>query len=323
MSQPWKWKSLVFSASLLWIVGIIVWPNPTNIRLDHGNDLKNAAAGEGLYKSELTEAGFGLLGVRFFESTAGKPSWNIRSEFAELHRKQGNYAFMKKVTADFFAGQSGNTIHTISDYGRSHFDTRVVELEGNVVVRSHQGYRFTMNRLDYEGGPRRFRTNDAVEMAGPDVENPSIYLNGVGLDALLDAERFTFKKNTKARRRLSNNEWIRIQSRSGDFTPTSERATFSGNVKAVLPQLQVESDRLEMSVGSAQGEVLKADGHVVLYHKNRRATSKRADIEIANDKVILEGDASIVADDNELKGRRITLYTDEDRVEVEQAEGNL
>lgn len=314
---------LLWVASTLWVLAVFLWPVPTNLRVQREVELQPTSVGEGLYKSEITEANFGLLGVRFFESAAGRRSWRIDSDFAELHRNKGNYAYMKGVKADFFSGATDNIIKTKSDYGRSHFDKRLVELEGNVVVRSQLGYRFTMNRLDYHGRIRHFRSNDTVQMSGPSVDRPDMYVTGTGLDGNLENENFIFKRNTRARRRLSTDDWIRIQSVSGEFQPSSQRAVFTERVKAQLPQLSVESDRLEMNIGDTRNELLKATGHVVLYHKNRRGVSERADIEIGNDKVILEGRASIKEEDNELTGRRITLYTSEDRVEVEQAEGNL
>lgn len=132
----------------VWALALILWPVPSNLRSwDSQGDgpRQTASAGEGLYKSELTEANFGLLGVRFYESMGTRRSWNIRSEFAELHRQEKNYAFMKRVDADFFAINSGNVVHTKSDYGRSYFGKRMVELEGNVIVNSAKGYRFLMN----------------------------------------------------------------------------------------------------------------------------------------------------------------------------------
>jgi LPS export ABC transporter protein LptC/lipopolysaccharide transport protein LptA len=318
--QRWVLK-FRYAPAVFWTIAVVLWPIPINLRLAREPEMHAVSSGEGLYKSDLTQANFGLLGVRFFESNGAVKSWAIRSEFAELHRQKENYAFMKNVDADFFS-QSGNVVHTKSDYGRCHFAKHQVELEGNVMVTSQQGYRFTMKRLDYDSGTRHFRTADLVHMRGPDPEKPDMFLTGVGMDADLNQETFLIKRNTQSRRRLSTNEWIRIQSVTGEFRPQTNRAVFNDRVRAILPALTVESDRLEMNIGT-DGELLRASGHVVLFHKNRRGRAERADIEVANDRVVLEGKASIESEDNELKGRRITLYTDEDRVEVEQAEGNL
>ncbi len=321
------WRAKVsYGAAGLWTFALVLWPVPSNLRSGLEGERLTASAGEGLYKSQLTQANFGLLGVRFYESIDGAPSWNIRSEFAELHRQKENYAFMKTVNADFFSGASRNVVRTQSDYGRSHFGKRLVELEGNVIVQSEKGYRFTMDRLDYDSAGHQFHSDDTVNMTGPDVNAPEMFLTGTGLDADLNEDSFLVRKNTRARRRLSTKEWMRIQSRQSIFHPDSQKAIFIDRVRAVLPTMSIESDRMEMNVGGQGGEMLKAIGNVVLHHKNRKGHSEIADIEIANDKVILQGNrvpATIVGEDSELKGRRITLYTDEDRVEVEGAEGSM
>ncbi len=321
------WRTRVtYGAAALWTFALVLWPVPSNLRSGRDGERLTASAGEGLYKSDLTQANFGLLGVRFFESNEGQPSWNIRAEFAELHRQKENYAFMKTVNADFFSGASRNVVRTQSDYGRSHFNKRLVELEGNVIVQSEKGYRFMMDRLDYDSGGRKFHSDDVVNMSGPDVAAPEMFLTGTGLDADLNDDSFVVRKNTRARRRLSTKEWMRIQSRGSIFHPDSQQAVFIDRVRAVLPNMSIESDRMEMNVSGEGGEILKATGNVVLYHKKRKGRSEIADIEIANDKVILQGNrqpATIVGEDSELKGRRITLYTDEDRVEVQEAEGSM
>ncbi len=321
-TPPSRSRMVAQVLAAFWGLSLILWPVPSNVGSSDG-ERDTASTGEGLYKSELTEANFGLLGVRFYESSGTRRSWNIRSEFAELHRQDKNYAFMKTVDADFFALNSGNIVHTKSDYGRSYFGKRMVELEGNVIVNSAKGYRFLMNTLDYDGATHRFKSNDEVSMTGPNPDKPDMFLTGTGLDADMADETFVVKRNTRSRRRMGKNDWIRIQSARGEFHPETQRAVFTGKVRAQLPNLTIESERLEMNVGDPANEILKADGRVRLVHKDRKGRAKKADIEIGNDKIVLSGDAEISGGDNDLKGSRITLHTDEDSIEVEQAEGSL
>lgn len=315
-------KTVQSICTFLWVLAVVLWPVPVNLRMERAGESQSSSAGEGLYKSEITQASFGLLGFRFYETAGAEPSWNVRSEFAELHREKENYAFLKNMDVDFFS-QPGNVIRTKSDYGRCHFDRRLVEMEGNVAMQSAQGYRFTMKKLDFDSANRQFHTNELVHMRGPNIERPDMFLTGVGMDADLNSENFQIRRNTQSRRRLSNSEWINIQSVKSEFRPRANRAIFNQRVRATMPSLTIESDRLEMHTGDARNELLRASGRVVLLHKKLRGKSNFADIEIGNDRIVLEGQASVQSDDNSLKGNRITLYTDEDRVEVEQAEGSM
>ncbi len=85
--------------AFIWAAIILFWPLPSNKTSDR-EDLRMAAAGEGLYKASPSSAQFGILGFNFYETKEGKKSWYIRSNLAELHRNE-NYAFLQDVTAEF------------------------------------------------------------------------------------------------------------------------------------------------------------------------------------------------------------------------------
>lgn len=297
-----------------------VWPRSVSeLTQDESNQIHRS--GEQLYKTSLTQAPFGLLGVSFYETDNGKKRWNIRSKFAELHRKE-NYAFMKAVNADFYAGQTGNIVYTQSDYGRSPFDKQRVELEGNVSIRSRRGYLFEMERLNYDGVSHEFTTDEPVHMKGPEVERPSMFLKGTGLVGNIDRERFLVKKNVTARRQLKSSEWLTVASRTGEFFTEEQRALFTGKVKSQLPKLYLESDSLDLVMEESQ-ESLAARGNVVLKRKDTMGKADSAFLEIGSSKIVLEGSARVDSKENVITGKKITLFTDEDRIEVEGAEGKV
>src|SRR5580765_4248159 len=128
VSVTWA-KALLYLLAGGWVIGIVLWPKSSNLTPFLENPHERGA-GEGLYKASLTSANFGLLGVHFYESTAGKKHWEIRSRFAELHRKE-NYVYLQHVDAEFFAQKTGNVVFTKSDYGRSQIDQNIIDLEGN------------------------------------------------------------------------------------------------------------------------------------------------------------------------------------------------
>ncbi len=283
--------------------------------------MRQTENGEGLYKSSLTRANFGLLGVRFYESVAGRKRWNIRSRFAEMHRKE-NYAFLEEVNADFFAEKTGNVVVTRSDYGRSLIDKNMVDLEGNVVIRSKRGYRFNMEKLRYHGEDHHFTSEDPVQMKGPDVERPTMILRGTGLWADVDNEHFKLKRNVAAQKKMSTKEWIKINSRMGEFFTEEQHAIFTGKAHAILPTAEIDSDVFEIAITNDR-ESLTANGNVRLVNRDRIGRAESAFLEVGTGKIVLEGKAQIDSKGNLIEGRRITLYTDDDRIEVEGAEGKV
>lgn len=302
---------------VVWIALLWFWPRETN-ELSGDSPLEKSL-GEGLYKSSLTEANFGLLGVDFYETSRGKKHWNIRSEFAELHRKE-NYAFMKVVTAKFYSANSGNVVRADSDYGRSWFERDEVHLEGNVLVKSQRGFEFTMDRLNYLGETREFLSKDTVHMKGPDVAKPEMYVQGVGMRASVDREHFRLLSQVRARKRMSTADWMRIVSRRGEFFTDEQRAVFDGSVKSRMPQVSLDSDHLEITFEDNY-EVLNASGDVELRNRGRVGRAEQARIELGGDEIVLEGKARVEHKGNEIQGSRIVLYTNDDRIEVEKARG--
>lgn len=280
---------------------------------------------EEIYASQLAKAPFGLLGVNFYESFQGKKRWNIQSRFAEMHRKE-NYAFMEDVNADFFSDRTGNRVHTKSRYGRSRLDQQKIELEGDVSIHSKRGYLFEMDRLNYDGTSHEFSSEDPVSMKGPSVAQPQMTLNGQGLLGNIDTEHFLVKKNVVAQRRLKSAEWLKITSRSGEFFTEEQRAVFVGKVRAAMPRLSIDSDIFELSINEEK-EAILARGNVTLRQKQMVGTADSAGMEVGSSRLVLEGNARIDSKNNEksseIRGRRIVVYTDEDRIEVESAQGSV
>jgi len=313
-------KPFLIAASIAWGALIVLWPLGSNL-VSSRFDARQLIYGQSLYKSSLTSAGFGMLGANFYESNEGTKRWNIRSQFAELHRKE-NYAFMQEVDAEFYANHTGNTVLTKSDYGRSYLDKNLVDLDGKVLIQSKRGYRFTMEHLTYHGDQHYFDSKDQVLMKGPVAEAPTMQLRGTGMWADIDHEHFLMKHRVSALRRLKTNEWLHTQSNTGEFFTDEQHAIFRGAAHTVMPDIILDSDDLDLNIKDDTESIL-AQGHVVLHNKDRLGHAEQAAIVVGTNRIELEGKARVDSKGNVITGDKITLYTDDDRVDVEQAEGRV
>lgn len=270
----------------------------------------------------LTRANFGLLGVHFFESSKNAKRWDIQSEFAELHRTE-NYLFLKQVTADFHAERTGNVVRTTSEHGRSFLDKNEVILDGNVRILSRSGYEFLLNTLNYDGDRHEFSSPDNVSMQGPGVTRPTMVVRGTGLLADIDREHFFLGKRVTARKRVKSDAWMHIRSSQGEFFTQEQKAVFTGRVESkVPPGLIIRSDLMQM-VSRSDHELMEARGNVSLVFKDKTGQAEQAFFEAGGDRVILEGNARVESKKSEVSGKRIVLYTMDDRVEVTQAQGRI
>ncbi len=214
-------------------------------------------------------------------------------------------------------------MQTTSRYGRSLIDRHLVELEGDVQIHSRKGYLFQMDRLNYDGTDHELYTDDPVQMKGPDVDHPTMFLKGIGLHGQIDEEHFVLHKNVSAQRKLSKGtSWLRIYSAAGEFFTDDQRSRFTGGVRSYLPDMELQSDLQELTVAKQQ-ESMSAKGNVVLKSRDRIGRADSAFIEIGGNKIILEGRARVESKNNHVTGRRMVLYTDDDRIEVEQAQGKV
>lgn len=313
-------KPAALALTAAWFALLVLWPKPSNQMLAR-ESVEEENTGEGLYKSKITNANFGLLGVQFYESNQDVKRWHILSNFAELHRKE-NYAFLKEVTANFFAVKTGNAVVTKSDYGRSWTEKDLVELEGNISIESKKGYYFTMDKLNYDSKSHEFSTEDSVNMRGPNRNAPSMLLKGTGLSADIDEEHFILKRNVTAHKRLKKKEWMIVHSNSGEFFTNESRAIFLSKVKATLPKAVIRSDILEIQ-GDDGEESIEARGGVVLKSRDRTGYAENAYIEVGGNKITLEGKARVESKDTKTHGRRIVMYSDDDKIEVTEAKGEV
>jgi len=305
--------------TLTWLVLVLFWPRPTD-QPTAESPLVPSKTGEGLYKSVSTKANFGLAGVRYYESARGVKHWHIESKFAEIHRKE-NYAFLTDVMAEFFAKTTGNIVTTHSDYGRSWDDKNLIELEGHVTIQSKNGYLFEMDKINYNSNHHEFTSEDFVRMKGPNVAKPVMFLSGVGLQADIDREEFLLQKKVSAEKKMKGSGSLKILSDSGQFFTNESRSVFMGNVNARMPATSITCDVFELSMDE-EDETVAASGNVFLKNRGRIASAESALIELNGTEIVLEGRARIDSEDNRIEGRRIKIYTDDDRIDVEEATGS-
>jgi LPS export ABC transporter protein LptC len=314
-------KQRITGLIFLWAFGLLLWPTSVNPQKEIDLESPRLKTGEGLYKSMATKANLGLAGVRYYEASPGRKHWHIESRFAELHRKE-NYAFLTEVRAKFFAKNTGNVVLTQSDYGRSWNDKNLIELEGHVKIESKKGYLFEMDKMNYNSRYHEFTSEDRVEMRGPDTENPSMFLSGIGLQADIDKEQFLLKRKVSAERKMKGTGTLKITSQVGQFFTDESRAVFIEKVKARMPLTSIECDVFELSMDGSN-ETVTATGNVTLKNRGRIASAESALIELNGTEVILEGKARIESDENRIEGKKIKIYTDDDRIDVEEASGSL
>jgi LPS export ABC transporter protein LptC len=115
----------------------------------------------------------------------------INADSATFLKKENQARFdrirMKLIQPD------GKVYELTADRGKLKTDLKDVEIEGNVLIVSNRGDRFTTGRLDYSDKERKISTEDVVTF-----HNPRFQVTGQGMIILLKSDQVTLVRNVKA-----------------------------------------------------------------------------------------------------------------------------
>ena len=139
-----------------------------------------------------SSADMGLKEVRLTEVKAGNRQWEIKAKSAQYF-KDKNLALLTEVEAVFFA-KDGRQFSVRGDSARFNTDTKEVQIEGNIVAKSSEGYELRTNSVKYSQDSHRISTSDEVA-----ISSSTLALSGKGMVIDLDGEKFYLLGGVQAR----------------------------------------------------------------------------------------------------------------------------
>jgi LPS export ABC transporter protein LptC len=129
-----------------------------------------------------------LKSVQFVENAPEGKLWELTANTAK-YMKKNEYALLDKVHILFFDKERGVMTLT-SQKGKLFVESKDIEVFGNVVLTSMDGYVLLTDSLYYNSKERKVFTEAPVA-----VEGPGIKLRGVGLKLDIEAERVRVLKD--------------------------------------------------------------------------------------------------------------------------------
>jgi LPS export ABC transporter protein LptC len=128
--------------------------------------------------------------IRFVEEKHGKKTWELEAK--AIYQYQGqNILLLEDVKVIYYA-KDGRSFTLSGDKGKVHQDSKDMELVGNVLLTSTDGYRLKTHSMSYQHLSKQARTPDPVEFEGEQIR-----LTGKGM--LIDMEAKTFKVLSQAK----------------------------------------------------------------------------------------------------------------------------
>jgi LPS export ABC transporter protein LptC len=122
--------------------------------------------------------------VHFVEDKHGRKTWELEATSVQQYQ-ENNMLVLKDVRVTFFT-KDGRSFLLSGKEGKVYQDSKNVEVTGDVVLTSSDGYSLKTRSMTYDHKEKKARTSDPVE-----IEGEQIRLVGGGM--LVDMEARTFK----------------------------------------------------------------------------------------------------------------------------------
>jgi LPS export ABC transporter protein LptC len=189
-----KKTKIVILLLILLIGGIVLVSFRANLRAR-----KASEAVEKLPKVSTGGADMQLKKIRFVEDKQGQKTWELEAESVDQYQEQ-NMMVLEDVKVTFYA-KEGRIIYLTGKQGKVYQDSKNVDLLGDVVLTSSDGYQLKTHSASYRHSEKIVSTADPVE-----VDGEQIRLTGKGM--LVNVEAKTFKILSQVKTQLRGRKKI-------------------------------------------------------------------------------------------------------------------
>jgi LPS export ABC transporter protein LptC len=154
---------------------------------------------EKLPKVSTGGADMQLKKIRFVEDKQGQKTWELEAESVDQYQGQ-NIMVLEDVKLTFYA-KEGRIIYLTAKQGKVYQDSKNVDLLGDVVLTSTDGYQLKTHSASYRHSEKIVSTPDPVEIDGEQIR-----LTGRGM--LVNVEAKTFKILSQVKTQLRGRKKI-------------------------------------------------------------------------------------------------------------------
>ena len=231
---------IVLSLGLLLLLIQVVLIAPSQIRDASMAENENKAAA--VPAPDLSKGNNGvdqsLKDMHMIETREGQKEWELEAKKANT-TKANEELELEAVRSTFFS-DSGVTFNVTGNRGHVQVKSKNMRVEGDVVIRSSNGYTFKTPAMDYDSKVRRISTDSRVEMLGPkDAGGRALKLTGTGMEAFLDKGSMEVMRDVKAEKTLDQGRKALIKSHRSLFSAKDRTAKFNGDVVLDLDSMRI------------------------------------------------------------------------------------
>jgi len=179
-----KRTKIAILLSMVVIAGIVLFTLWANLREKKASEAVEAP------KISTEGADMRLDKIRFIEDKHGRKTWELEAKTILQYQEQ-NITVLEDVKATFYTNE-GRTFFLTGKRGKVYQDSKNVDLVGDVVLTSSDGYQLKTHSVSYHHSEKIVSTPDPVE-----IEGEQLRLTGIGM--LVNMEDKTFKVLSQAK----------------------------------------------------------------------------------------------------------------------------
>lgn len=184
-----KKAKIIILLSILLIGGIVLASLWANLR-----ERRASEAVEKVPKVSTGGADMRLEKVRFVEDKHGQKTWELEAKSVRQYQEQ-NIMVLEDVKLTFYA-KEGRIFYLTSKQGKVYQDSKNVDLIGDVVLTSNDGYQLKTQSASYRHVEKIVSTPDPVE-----IEGEQIRMTGKGMLVSMEAKTFKILSQVKTQLR--------------------------------------------------------------------------------------------------------------------------
>ena len=167
------------------IVFVTLWGNL--------QERKASEAEDKLPKISTGGADMRLEKIRFIEDKHGQKTWELEAKSVQQYQDQ-NIMILEDVKVTFYA-KEGRTFFLTGKQGKVHQDSKDVDLVGDVVLTSNDGYELKTHSIAYRHLEKIVSTSDPVEIRPGRISylgfaGWTVIVIGLGLQVLVSPSSF-------------------------------------------------------------------------------------------------------------------------------------
>lgn len=326
-----RFVQIALSVGLLLILIQVVLIAPSQIRDSQRGSAESKAEPTPVVKPgapTTTGASSGidqsLKDMHMIETHEGKKEWELWAKQAASIRANETLE-LDQVKAVFFS-ENGVTFNVTGKKGTVQVKSKNMRVEGDVVIRSSNGYTFRTPAMDYDSQVRRMNADGKVDMQGPkDTAGNALKLNGVGLIAFLDKGSMEVLRDVRAEKSLDNGRKALIKSHRSLFNAKDRSAKFMGDVVLDLDSMRMTGPEAQFLYDKSKDIVKSVEftGGARVSDSDKWATANNVRVDFDSNRFVFRGNPRVVQNNDELRGEEIVFLDGGKRVQVQRARAKV